>query len=169
MGNEGKNAIKLEIELVPSSAWWKNLRAKITEKEWDMIRHETYLKYGYMCGICGSKGRMNCHELWKYNDISHVQKLVGFIALCDMCHHVKHIGLAGILASEGKLDYGEVVRHFMRVNSCTSADFEEHKSREFMIWEERSRNKWKLDLGEAFGKKGELAGAKGQSKLDRFD
>ena len=25
----------------------------------------------------------------------------GFIALCDMCHHVKHIGYAGVLQARG--------------------------------------------------------------------
>jgi len=89
--------------------------------------------------------------MWEYDDKKHVQKLVGFIALCDMCHHVKHIGLAGILASQGKLDYEEVVQHFMRVNNCDRKTFEKHKENAFDEWARRSKHKWQVDLGECKG------------------
>lgn len=168
MGKDEKAALKLTIELVPSTSWWKNLRAKIEKEKWDEVRRSTYAKYDYKCGICGSKGRMNCHELWEYNDVSHVQKLKGFIALCDMCHHVKHIGLVGILASEGKLDYDGVVQHFMRVNNCTREKFEKHKNKAFEIWEERSKYKWKLETEEALGNKAQRADMNGQKKLGEF-
>jgi hypothetical protein len=72
---------------------------------------------------------------------------VGFIALCDLCHHVKHIGLAGILAKQGKLDYELVVKHFMMVNSCDRKTFEEHKNEAFRQWGERSQHEWHVDLG----------------------
>jgi hypothetical protein len=68
-----------------------------------------------------------------------------------MCHHVKHIGLAGILASEGKLDYSRVVEHFMKVNNCDLAAFEKHREETFKQWAERSTYKWKVDLGEYRG------------------
>ena len=83
-----------------------------------------------------AEGRMNCHEIWEYDDKNHIQKLLGFIALCSMCHHVKHIGFAGILAREGKLNYEKVVEHFMTVNNCDRRTFEEHRKRAFLIWEE---------------------------------
>lgn len=65
-----------------------------------------------------------------------------------MCHHVKHIGLAGILALEGKLDYEKVVEHFMNVNNCDRRTFEEHKKRAFEKWREQSKHEWHIDLGE---------------------
>jgi len=110
--------LKLTIELVPSTSWYDNLRKYTSKEDWDKIRKRTYAEYGNRCGICEAEGRLNCHEIWEYDDKKHIQRLVGFIALCDMCHHVKHIGLAGILASEGKLDYEKVVEHFMKVNNC---------------------------------------------------
>ena len=91
---------------------------------------------------------MSCHEIWSYDDANHIQTLKGFIALCDMCHHVKHIGLAGILAGEGKLDYSRVVEHFMKVNNCDLAAFEKHREEAFRQWAERSTYKWKVDIGE---------------------
>ena len=127
--------------------------------------------YGYKCGICTSNGRMNCHELWSYDDRRHVQKLDGFVALCDGCHHVKHIGLAGILATRGKLDYGEVVEHFMKVNRCSWQAFERHRSDAFALWKERSKFEWKVvvgDYGEDRSKKISEAGARkaGSVQLD---
>ena len=90
---------------------------------------------------------MNLHEQWKYDDMKHEQKLEEFILLCKMCHHVKHIGLTGILASQGKLDYNKVVKHFCKVNKRTKKEFEEHKARAFEIWEKRSKYQWKQDFG----------------------
>jgi hypothetical protein len=140
--------LRLKIELVPSTSWYNNLRWYITKKDWDKIRKATYATYGYKCGICGAEGRLNCHEIWEYDDKKHIQKLKGFIALCDMCHHVKHIGLAGIMALEGKLDYKKVIEHFMSVNNCDRRTFEKHKKRVFEEWRERSKHKWYVDLGE---------------------
>jgi hypothetical protein len=139
---------KLEIELVPKTTWGNNLRKKVPKKKWDELRRQIYAKYGHRCGICGSEGRMNCHELWSYDDKKHIQRLVGFIALCDLCHHVKHLGFASILASEGKLDYNAIIKHFMKVNNCNKATFEKCKDEAFTKWRERSKHKWKVDLGE---------------------
>jgi hypothetical protein len=140
--------LKLTIELVPGSAWYSNLRRRLPRTEWDRVRKQTYAASGYKCGVCGAEGKLNCHEIWEYDDQAHTQKLAGFIALCDLCHHVKHLGLAGILAQQGQLDYERVVKHFMAVNGCDRKMFEEVKSQAFRQWQERSRYQWTLDLGE---------------------
>ena len=146
--NMKSKELQLKIELVPSTSWYDNLRKVLPKSEWDKIRKAAYVNYGHRCGICGTEGRLNCHEIWEYDDKKHIQKLKGFIALCDMCHHVKHIGLAGILASEGKLDYEKVIEHFMKVNNCDRRTFEEHKKRAFDEWRKRSQHEWHVDLGE---------------------
>jgi hypothetical protein len=140
-------SLKLEIELVPATTWYTNLRKVLPPEEWDRIRKKAYREQGYRCGICGAQERLSCHEIWNYDDDKHVQTLVGFVALCNMCHHVKHIGLAGILASEGKLDYSKVIKHFMKVNNCDYSTFETHRIDAFRKWEERSQYQWKVDLG----------------------
>jgi hypothetical protein len=91
---------------------------------------------------------MNLHEIWNYDDVNHLQKLGGFILLCEMCHHVKHIGLAGILANQGKLDYNKVIEHFCNVNKCSEQEFEQHRAEAFEIWSRRSSADWKQDFGE---------------------
>jgi 5-methylcytosine-specific restriction endonuclease McrA len=143
--------MKLEIELVPATTWEANLRKVLSQSEWDKIRKKAYADYGYKCGICGVSERLSCHEIWNYDDINHIQTLKGFIALCDMCHHVKHIGRAGILAREGKLNYSKVVEHFMNVNNCDLATFKKHREEAFKQWAERSTYEWKVDIGKYRG------------------
>lgn len=143
-----ENELKLKIELVPSTSWYDNLRKQISKNNWDKIRKQVYSNYNHKCGICGINGRLNYHEIWEYDDKKHIQKLIGFIALCDLCHHVKHIGLAGILASEGKLDYEKVVAHFMNVNNCDRKLFEQHHKEAFAQWRERSTHERQVDLGD---------------------
>ena len=145
---EQAKELKLKIGLVPSASWYDNLRKHMDRKDWDQTRHKVYAEYGSRCGICGAEGRLNCHEIWEYDDKKHVQRLIGFIALCDMCHHVKHIGLAGILAEREELDYEKVVEHFMKVNNCGRNTFVKYRREAFTQWEERSSHKWQVDLGE---------------------
>lgn len=140
--------MKLNIELVPSTVWESSLYRLLPRRVWNNIRKEIIRENGRKCQICGeTEGVMNLHEIWNYDDTKHIQKLVGFILLCKMCHHVKHIGLAGILAGKGKLDYEKVVEHFCKVNKCNRKEFKEHKSNAFEIWRKRSKHQWKQDFG----------------------
>jgi hypothetical protein len=145
------NELKLTIELVPRTSWYNNMRKVLPQSDWDKIRKRTYAEYGHRCGICGFVGKLNCHEIWHYDDQNRIQKLAGFIALCDLCHHVKHIGLADILASRGELDFDKVVEHFLQVNECNKETFEQHHRHAFEQWRERSKYEWRIDLGEYEG------------------
>ena len=140
--------LKLETELVPSTVWESSLYRLLPKRVWNNIRNDIIKGHGRQCQICGeTEGIMNLHERWKYDDTKHIQRLEGFILLCRMCHHVKHLGLAGILANQGKLDYNKVIEHFCKVNRCTREKFEEHKARAFDIWQNRSSHQWKQDFG----------------------
>lgn len=141
--------MKLETELVPKTVWFKSFRELVGRKNWDIIRRKQYELAGHRCEKCTCHPtRLNCHEIWEYDDAKHIQYLRGFIALCDLCHHVKHLGYAGIGASEGWLDYEEVVKHFMEVNSCAEADFYRYRDLVFEKWEQRSKYEWEQDFGE---------------------
>ena len=144
--------MKLTVELVPSTVWYSSLYRLLPSDVWNNIRNVIIANNGRKCEICGeTEGAMNLHERWNYDDLKYVQKLEGFILLCRMCHHVKHIGLAGILANEGKLDYDEVIKHFCKVNDCSEKEFSDHVNDAFRIWEQRSRHSWTQDFGE-YGK-----------------
>ena len=116
----------LTIELVPRNSWGDNLRRVVGRQTWDQIRRAAYRASGYRCAICGATGQLSCHERWAYDDERGQQTLLGFLALCRMCHWVQHIGLASVLARAGQLDDHAVVRHFLAVNACDEATFQEH-------------------------------------------
>lgn len=140
--------LKLQIELVPQTAWYKNLRCVIKKPLWDKIRHAVYRRHNYHCGICGARGKLNCHEVWQYDDSLHIQKLLDLVALCDMCHYVKHIGFAGVLAQRGQLNFELVVEHFKRVNNCSDEVFWKCYDEAFHLWQKRSLYVWKMDLSQ---------------------
>ncbi len=139
---------KLTIELVPEPVWFKSLRDAMERRNWDTIRFKAYADYNHKCGICECHpSRLECHEIWEYDDINHIQSLKGFIALCVMCHNLKHLGLAQIKADEGRLNYDDIVNHFIAVNGCSYDDFLVYRDSVFTQWEKRSNYEWTQDFG----------------------
>lgn len=140
--------LKLTIELVPSTAWYKNVRSEIPD-DWDTIRKKAYKKANYKCEICGGVGDkwpVECHEVWNYDDNLKTQTLEGFIALCPMCHKAKHLGLAH---NNGEL--GVVAEHLKKVNNISTVEVSQYIEEVFRIWEERSKHPWKLIIGDYNG------------------
>ena len=123
--------------MVPRTSWYVNLRKMLPRAEWDRLRKRVYAQYGHRCAICKGQGRLSCHEIWQYDDTSHIQRLAGFAALCSPCHHIKHLGFATGLAEAGRLDFERLIRHFMRVNGCSREAFEAQQELAFRLWEER--------------------------------
>ena len=140
--------MKLTIELVPSTAWYTNVRSNVSKQEWDIIRKHCYELAGNKCEICGDIGRnqgvkhnVECHEIWSYNDKGLIQKLEGLIALCPMCHRTKHVGLAQL---NGQLD--SVAKHLSKVNNLKLNESYQYIQDSFLIWNERSKYEWVLDI-----------------------
>lgn len=136
--------MKLTIELVPATAWYTNVRSNVSREEWDRLRHLIYQHANHVCEICegrGDKWPVECHEIWEYDDIDHIQKLTRLIALCPACHQVKHIGLAGI---RGQQD--TAIAHLARVNEWPLSKAKQYVAEQFKIWEERSKYDWSLDI-----------------------
>jgi len=137
----------LTIELIPETAWNENLRKYLPTWEWDRIRKGVYQRNGYRCEICNAPGKLNCHEVWSYDDELSIQKLAGFLALCNKCHGVKHFGFMEVLSRQGKVDLDEVVEHFLEVNQVGYKEFRKHLSEQTRIWRQRSEVSWSLDMG----------------------
>lgn len=144
--------LKLTTELVPQPLWFKSLREATGRRNWDKIRFQSYDDYGHKCGICQCHpNRLECHELWEYDDDNHIQYLRGFISLCVPCHNIKHLGLVNIRISRGELPeeyYNDLIKHFLVVNNCSEDVFNQHSDDVFAQWEIRSQYKWKQDFGE---------------------
>lgn len=135
--------MKLGIELVPSSTWSWNLRSELSSGEWDKLRKSVYQRANYCCEVCGGKGSkhpVECHERWRYDDLRHIQTLVGLEALCPKCHMVRHIGLTF------KRGLGHVaLAHLVKINGCTLREAENMVTEAFAVWQLRSTHEWKLD------------------------
>lgn len=138
---------KLTIELVPSTAWYTNVRSNTTKEQWDLIRKKSYKKAGNKCEICGDVGQnqgvrhsVECHEIWEYDDANKRQVLIGLISLCPYCHKVKHPGLAQI---NGEIDI--VLSQLMKVNNMSEDEAKDYLSESFQVWRERSSYNWELD------------------------
>jgi hypothetical protein len=137
--------VKLSIELVPKTCWFSNVRDHVATESWNIIRFAVYKKAGYECEICGDQGPkwpVECHEVWDYNDDTWIQKLIGFQALCPLCHKVKHIGFAGYSGNAEP-----AVKHLMKVNRWAPSETKRYLKEVFEIFWNRSTHDWKLDLG----------------------
>lgn len=134
----------LTVELVPRTAWFKNVRSHVSKEAWERLKKLTSERAGHRCEVCGGRGPLwpvECHEVFSYDDARHVQKLVRLVALCPGCHEVKHIGLAG---ARGRRR--EALAHLARVNNWSHADAELYLEVCFETWHRRSCHEWTLDL-----------------------
>lgn len=134
----------LTVELVPSTCWYSNVRSAVPKEHWDVIRKQAYLMAGHVCEICGGVGSrhpVECHEVWNYDDDDLTQTLVRMTAICPQCHEVKHIGRA-MKFGRGR----RAMEHLASVNGWLTTDAEIYVSQQFLIWQERSNHKWKLDI-----------------------
>lgn len=136
--------MRLLLDLVPSSSWMNNVRACVSARQWDLIKSEVASKAYNMCEICGGIGPkhpVECHEIWEYDDLNLIQKLVGMIALCPACHGVKHMGMSNVLGR------GEAaIKHFMKINKISRKEADKIISESFNKWAERSKKQWTLDI-----------------------
>jgi hypothetical protein len=142
------NNPKLTVELVPKSCHYSNVRTMVTPKQWDTIRFSVYDKANHKCEICGDNGlnqgykhRVECHEVWDYNEITGVQKLINLVSLCPTCHQVKHIGRARMI---GKIS--ECYKQLKKINHWTTEMIEKHISDSQLEYRIRSKMQWKLDI-----------------------
>lgn len=139
---------KLTIELIPKTCHFSNVRTTLKPKDWDKIRFISYEKAKNQCEICGQTGleqgynhRVECHEIWEYNDKEKIQKLVGLISLCPLCHQVKHIGRANAMGKQA-----EVFKQLEIVNKWSHKEVVQHVAESFEIYKERSKYDWTLDI-----------------------
>ena len=140
--------IKLNVELIPKTCHFSNVRTTIKQKNWDKVRFISYEKAKNKCEICGETGleqgykhQVECHEIWHYDDENKIQKLIGLISLCPVCHQVKHIGRAMMIGKQP-----EVFKKLETVNNWNHKQVVDHLAEVFILNKERSKHKWFLDI-----------------------
>ncbi|AIW17427.1 hypothetical protein IX91_25560 (plasmid) [Vibrio tubiashii ATCC 19109] len=135
---------RLSVELVPSSSWFDNVRSRVTPQEWSFLKKNTAKNAKYRCEICKGKGPkwpVECHEIWHYDDVRHIQTLLGLTALCPACHEVKHIGFTSLKGKEL-----EATAHLALVNGWSYKGASDYVSYCFEIWRKRSEKNWEIDI-----------------------
>ena len=140
--------MKLTMELVPKTAWRENLRTRMGRTKWNKLRTEVLGSQNHRCAKCGSDRKLQCHEIWEYDDASHIQRLKGFEAVCSLCHLAEHFGLAQNLTDQGHANLDEIIDHFITVSDISQQQFDSHKTDAFALWRTRSEIEWELDLGD---------------------
>lgn len=132
--------IILMPELIPYAMHYKNVRAVLSTEDWQKLAKIKYKESNYRCDICGVKARLECHEIWEFNDSRLIQSLSGLTCLCSDCHRVKHIGLARKMGW-----FGDALYHMAKVNKISQS-----KARSLVdIAEEQVKNRrdeYSLDL-----------------------
>lgn len=150
--------LKLIPELVPAPLWGKSL-ANLARKSikynrlWRAIQRKELMRSGGRCEYCGSTIGLSVHEVWDYDDIKCVQKLIGFKVSCKHCSLVNHFGFASV----NELD-DVAFEHFMQINSLSRKEAEKLISEAFKIWQKRSSYKnwsqdfsWLIEKAQAYG------------------
>ena len=134
---------KLNFELVPDGCWGSNLRNILSKKQWDFIRQIAKDNSENKCAICGKNAkRLECHEVWDYDEINHIQKLKDVIAVCHDCHSVIHIGRTAMFGQDERAE-----KHYMKVNKCSYAEFRKKLGEANEIHKRRNEiSDWALDV-----------------------
>ncbi|HLE48610.1 MAG TPA: HNH endonuclease [Patescibacteria group bacterium] len=140
--------MKLTFDLLPDTTWNNNIRNMMGVSEWDKLRKKVYKLYKLQCGICKTKRKLQCHEIWKFDDEDHTQTLTGFIALCELCHAIKHIGFAKIQSDRGDIDWEVLVKHYCTVNKCRKEFFKSDYQKALKMFERRSKYDWVVKIGD---------------------
>lgn len=147
----------LTIELIPNTAWGQNLRAVLSQRDWDTIRKWSYRAASYHCEICGESGKdqgyahaVECHEKWEWfvNNLTGqaMQVLVGVITLCPECHKVKHFGRTVAVSPDPEQTTNALLARIQRINNWTMSQVFDHKAAAFDEWEQRNNYTWELDV-----------------------
>lgn len=138
--------LKLKLHLIPSSAFYCNLKNKLGMGEWKKISTLVREKKESKCQFCGwvedkkRKQYTHTHEEWEFIDGE--QRLVDFECVCAECHKVHHWGRSSICG----LNFEYLIKHACKVNRCTRSEFERHVEESFLEWEERSKTKWTMNI-----------------------
>lgn len=132
--------LKLLPELIPYKMHGKNVRAVLSAEDWKNLAKYKYKESGLRCDICSTKGPLECHEIWSFNDKKLIQKLIGLTTLCPDCHRVKHVGLARKMGW-----FGDALDHMSKINGISK-----NKSKKLIEYAEmevkKRQQEYDLDL-----------------------
>jgi len=134
----------LEIELVPQSSHYNNLRKMLTATQWKKLRSKIIPPLENKCVICkgSSRGRsLDLHEVWEYDRSTGVQKLVRLEGLCASCHECKHFYFTKMRGNEKRAR--ERLQRLNHLSDIQMHEYELKVHREYLL---NSSINWTLDV-----------------------
>lgn len=135
--------VELFVDMVPTSAWFSNLRSELAPAEWDAVKKKTYQLAGHRCQACSGRGPrhpVEAHERWDFNGNTGMQTLLRVIALCPACHEATHFGLASL---NGRARQAK--DQLMKVAGMTELQANRHVREAMETYRVRSSQEWTLD------------------------
>ncbi|WP_330248546.1 MULTISPECIES: DUF5710 domain-containing protein [unclassified Streptomyces] len=137
----------LFVYLVPADCWFKNARDCLSERDWERVRRMVVGRAGHRCEACGQtrsaavKRWLEVHERWQFDALAGKQILRRLVCLCTMCHTATHFGRAQRFGKEH-----EALAHLIAVTAMSAAEADNHVRAAFLLWNQRNRQRWALDL-----------------------
>lgn len=112
--------VKLNIELIPKTAWGSSLRQLLKPSDWGKIRKLAISDQNFICHTCGQRAKsLEAHEVWEFDEERQMQILVDIIGICKACHNTIHFGRAQ------KIGYGkQALEQYLLVNECDKTDLD---------------------------------------------
>lgn len=135
-----RKKLKLTPELVPYTMHYKNVRAVLSTEDWKNIAKLMYKRSKFQCDICNAKGRLECHEVWDFDENQNYQRLVGLTTLCPLCHQVKHIGFA-----KKRGLWKETIKHMAKINKISIREAKKNVMYAELLVKKRNKE-YSLDL-----------------------
>ena len=139
--------LTVRADRLPRSVWGSNLRAFLPSGTWRDLSARTSARWNGECAIClessvGGVG-LDCNEMWEFIEVAgtHAQRLVGVIAMCELCHLTQHSGRAHNIGR-----YEDVMERLEGLNRWTQSQAIDDISASEREWAARSRFAWDLDL-----------------------
>jgi hypothetical protein len=141
-------APRLTIDLIPRATWGMNVRT-LAPKLWPPLRKKAIHANGARCASCRNAPHkaFQVHEVWEFDYLEGVQRLIAFEVLCERCHAVKHAGRTVATREDG---VRFILRELVECNSWTINDAKEHLQLAFSIWHAKNLIDWLVDISYAY-------------------
>lgn len=129
------------VDLIPSTAWHASLANILTPASWKKLRDAVVTQAGG-CEICGDWNRLECHELWGYDEMTGIARLKRFVSLCPDDHEIQHLGLARL---RGR--FPQAWERLVKINRLDQAEAKRYSDLMQDRYILRSKRTWRLDVG----------------------
>ena len=130
---------------MPKALWGRSLAALARKQskfgpKWQGIRQKEFSRTNGRCESCGGQAR-SLHEIWDYDDARHVQRLVGFEPVCELCSLTQHMGRAHEIGRGA-----EAEQQIARVNGISLEQVGTMLQTAAIVWMARNEHSWTQDL-----------------------